>query len=215
MEVWSKVQERIDACRRCESDGVPYLRVPTSRKRHPQFDPPQPTRIYFVSVAPPWSGAYFWDESRADAVRDGLFDALRRSLGEPLRTCADFHRLGFHLSPAVKCPSEEDGKDHFPPAGDAIQNCREHLRTEFECAQPERILALGGVPFKTIARLFSMKVPKNVEDCHGRIWWVSLGKHEIPVSTTYFPGNNRHGGLQYVPADIGNLLAVAPKPQAP
>jgi uracil-DNA glycosylase len=211
--MWSAVQERIDDCRRCEVAGVPHLCVPTSLKRHPLFSPPAPTRIYFVSVAPPWGGAYFWDESRADAVREGLFTAVGLAVGEPLQTCSDFHQLGFHLSPAVKCPSERNGNDYHP-AKRAVRNCQEHLRAELECAQAERILALGAVPFQSLSSLFSLDAPSRVEDYHGRIWWVGIGAREIPLSGTYFPGNDRHGGLHHIPADLRGLLDVVPRTRA-
>lgn len=210
---WSQIQETIDGCRRCETERVRHLRVPSSVKRHPAFSPPDPTRIYFISVAPPWGGAYFWDESARDAVREGLFAALHTAIGKRFDTCADFYQHGFHLSPAVKCPSEQDGKDHRPPTK-ALKNCESYLHAELECALPERILALGALPFQTLSRLFSLDAPDRLEDCHGRIWWATIGRREVPVSGTYFPGNDRHGGLHHVPADIRNLLAVEPRTRA-
>jgi hypothetical protein len=69
------------------------------------------------------------------------------------------------------------------------------------------------LPFQTLSRLFSFDAPDRVEDCHGRIWWAIIGGREVPVSGTYFPGNDRHGGLRHVPADIMSLLEVGPKPR--
>jgi hypothetical protein len=187
---------------------VKYLSVPANRKRKPPIPPPEHTRLYFVSVAPPWGGAYFWDESRHDAVRDGLFHALRLA-GENVHTCSDFVKRGFYLTPAVKCPSQEDGKDHHP-ASAAIANCRPLLLAELEQAMPERILALGQTPFKALCGLFSISAPHTVRDYHDQNWSVRLGSRSVIVAGTYFSGNDRHGGFSNgsIVKDIRRLLSL-------
>ena len=87
---WPPIQEEIRACRRCEKERVRHLRVPPGDKRKPPWEPVRPVRLYFVSVAPPWGGAYFWDESRPDSVREGLFKALREPLGFEVTACRQF-----------------------------------------------------------------------------------------------------------------------------
>ena len=80
---WAPIHQEIQICRHCEAQQVANLRVPPAEKRHPPWEPLRPVRLYFVSVAPPWGGDYFWSETSGDAVRDGLFKALR-SLPKPL-----------------------------------------------------------------------------------------------------------------------------------
>src|SRR2546427_1784153 len=126
---WSLIQQAIRTCRLCERQGVRHLRVPRGDKRKPPLGPLRPVRLYFVSVAPPWGGAYFWDETDRDAVREGLFRALRRTLGVVVGSCRQFRDLGFFLTPGVKCPSSKDDKD-YQPSGTAVKNCADFLKSE-------------------------------------------------------------------------------------
>lgn len=153
---WQAVQQAIQGCRRCEVKQVPFLKVPLGEKRNPPAEPVRPVRFYFVSVAPPWGGAYFWDESRRDAVRTGLFRALSAALGEEISGCRQFRDMCFFLTPAIKCPSMMDNRDH-PPHRAAIENCAGFLRDELLASEPERILALGKVPFRILCDIFDIK----------------------------------------------------------
>ena len=72
------------------------------RKRRPPWEPLRPIRLYFISVAPPWGGAYFWDETKPDAVREGLFSALRERLGVAVQRCPDFRDLRLFPPPAAR-----------------------------------------------------------------------------------------------------------------
>src|SRR5437588_6088634 len=87
---WHESQTQIDSCRRCDQDAVPYLVVPDGLKRHPPYPPPEPTQLLFVSVAPPQGGDYFWDESKGDKVREGLFSALAKATGQRFKTVREF-----------------------------------------------------------------------------------------------------------------------------
>jgi len=165
MSDWESTQNEVQACRRCEQQRVRYLRVPAGEKRNPPWEPLLPIRLYFVSVAPPWGGAYFWDETARDAVRDGIFRALRKPLLTDVTTCREFRDLHLFLTPAVKCPSAktnniQGGKDRdHPPSRTAVANCAELLRSEIMAANPERILALGAVPFRSLCDIFGIVAP--------------------------------------------------------
>ena len=111
---WRSIQQAIQGCRRCEVEHVSYLSVPCGAKREPTWEPVHPVRLYFVSVAPPWGGAYFWDETKRDAVREGLFKALHGAIPVEIRNCEEFRANRLFLSPAVKCPSTKNDKDHSP-----------------------------------------------------------------------------------------------------
>ena len=189
---------------------MPNLRVPCGEKRKPKWKPVRPVRLYFVSVAPPWGGAYFWDETGRDAVREGLFTALRESLTEEVSNCRRFWEMRFFLTPAVKCPSAIDDRDH-QPSGLAVRHCANFLRDELLAAEPERILALGRVPFHSLCSIFDIDAPKKVAEFRTRTWWVKLGARKIPLSGTYFPGNNRHKGFSAIVQDIGKILKLSPK----
>ena len=207
---WQSTQQAIQVCRRCEEQGVPYLRVPRREKRQPPWEPLQPVRLYFVSVAPPWGGAYFWDETRPDAVRDGLFRALREPLGIEVTNCRQFRDLHLFLTPAVKCPSSKDNKD-YRPSSRAVHGCARFLHEELRVADPERILALGGVPFQSLCELFGITAPRNVAKSREHITWVQVGSKEVPMAGTYFTGNNRHRGFSAIVEDIGRLLTLSPR----
>ena len=167
-------------------------------------------RLYFVSVAPPWGGAYFWDESRRDSVREGLFSALKEPLGVTVTTCRQFLEQRLFLTPAVKCPSEKDGKDH-QPLRSAVKNCARFLHSELLTAEPERILALGRKPFAGLCDIFDLHGPRNVADFRKETWWVRIGSKEVPLTGTYFSGNNRHQGFEFIIEDVARLLKLAPR----
>jgi uracil-DNA glycosylase len=207
---WQAIQAGIRTCRHCEEKAVPHLRVPCGDKRSPPWAPLGPVRLYFVSVAPPWGGAYFWDESGRDAVREGLFTALRKPLGVPVRNCRQFRDLRLFLTPAVKCPSSKNGKDHAPSTS-AVNNCGHFLRSELLAARAERILALGRTPFASLCDIFKLDAPREVASFRKDVWWVRLGATEVPLTGTYFPGNDRHKGFPMIGDDIGRLLAVNPR----
>jgi uracil-DNA glycosylase family 4 len=207
---WESTQNDIQTCQRCGTDAVPHLRVPTDDKRKPPWGPLQPVRLYFVSVAPPWGGTYFWDETRRDSVREGVFAALRKPLGVTVTTCREFRELRLFLTPAVKCPSAENDKDHNPSRR-AIQHCARFLRAELLAAQPERILALGRLPFESLCSIFGIEAPKQVAQFRKRVLWIRLGAKEVPLSGTYFAGNNRHRGASAIIEDISRLLELSPR----
>lgn len=212
---WRITQQAIQDCRRCEVEQVAYLKVPHGEKRKPLSEPVRPVRLYFVSVAPPWGGAYFWDESRRDAVRAGLFRSLSTALGEEISTCRQFRDMGFFLTPAVKCPSTEDNHDHWPHR-QAVNNCADFLYGELLSAQPERILALGKAPFNSLCNIFGIEKDERGEkvvECRKNTWWVALGAKMVPLSGTYFPGNNRHKGFSAIAQDIDRILKLFPKAQ--
>jgi uracil-DNA glycosylase family 4 len=173
-----------------------------------------PVLLYFVSVAPPWGGAYFWDETRPDKVREGLFRALRKPLNTEVTSCRQFRDLRFFLTPAVKCPSakpkEGKDKDHAP-AAEAVKNCARFLRAELAAANPERILALGAVPFGSLCQMFGVAAPRRVAKFRDQVWWVRIGKREVPMSGTYFTSNNRHKGFAKIVEDIDRLLKLEPR----
>jgi len=124
------------------------------------------------------------------------------------------------LTPAVKCPSAKTLKagggkdqDHSPSIA-AVANCAEFLRSELTVANPERILALGAVPFRSLCNIFGVAAPRQVAKFRGRVWWVRLGKREIPFAGTYFTGNNRHKGFDKIVEDIQRILKLEPRVDA-
>lgn len=207
---WQSIQQTIQTCRRCEAESVAHLRVPSGEKRKPPRQPVRPVRLYFVSVAPPWGGAYFWDEAKRDAVREGLFTALQGTIDAEIRNCETFLANHLFLSPSVKCPSTSEGKDH-PPSREAVRNCANFLLNELLAAEPERILALGRVPFKSLCDIFNLRASVKVNEFRKRIWWVRLGKRDVPLSGTYFPGNNRNNQRPLIEQDIDRILKEFPK----
>ena len=208
---WESIQQAIQNCRTCEVESVPHLSVPCEGKRKPSWEPVRPVRLYFVSVAPPWGGAYFWDESKRDAVREGLFTALRKPLDIVVNNCAQFRDIRLFLTPAVKCPSTKNNRDH-QPSRFAVRHCKNFLHDELIAAEPERILALGRVPFKSLCDIFSIiDAPQGVAEFRKRTWWVRLGMRKVPLSGTYFPGNDRHRGFDLIAQDIDRILKLSPK----
>ena len=207
---WLTIQQTIQECRRCENEAVIHLHVPCGEKRKPPHAPVLPVRLYFVPVAPPWGGAYFWDTTSRDAVREGLFAALKLALGMEISNSEEFRMNRFYLSPSVKCPSTNEGKDHWP-SRQAIKNCENFLLNELLVAQSERILALGKVPFESLCDLFSLRTSKKVSEFRKEIWRVRLGEREVLLSGTYFPGNNRNNQRPLIEQDIKRILKEFPR----
>lgn len=210
MVEWQSVQQAIQSCRRCEVEAVAHLHVPSGEKRQLPREPVRPVRLYFVSVAPPWGGAYFWDETKRDAVREGLFTALQGAIDGEVRNCEQFLAHRFYITPAAKCPSSKRNRDH-PPSRLAVSNCASFLLEELLAAQPERILALGGTPFESLRNLFKLNASTRVGEIRKTIWWVKLGKGEVPLSGTYFSGNNRNRQRPLVEVDIKRILEEYPR----
>lgn len=210
---WATIHQEIQICRRCETQHVANLRVPCAEKRNPPWEPLRPVRLYFVSVAPPWGGDYFWDETNGDAVREGLFKALPslpKPLADVISSCRQFREARLFLTPAVKCPSFKANKDS-KPSPPAVANCAHFLRSELIAAEAERILALGQVPFRALCQVFELDAPSGVAEFRKQVAWVKLGQKKVPLMGTYFPGNNRHRGFTSIVEDIGRLLDLAPK----
>jgi uracil-DNA glycosylase family 4 len=206
---WHSTQGAIGSCRRCADESVLRLRVPNAEKRKPPFAPMSPVRLYFVSVAPPWGGSCFWDETTRDSVREGLFKAIQNAVGTPISSCLQFRELRFFLTPMVKCPSEKDARDHAPSPV-AVRNCVPFLLSELQAARPERILALGKVPFGGLCSLFGLKAPKKLNEFRRETFWVQMGAQQVPLAGTYFPGNNRHNSFALIENDILRILAQDP-----
>lgn len=207
---WSSIQESIQKCRVCEENRIPHLRVPFEKKCMPKDAPSFPIQLYFVSVAPPWGGAYFWNETKLDPVREGLFSELKEPLKRTIDNCLQFREFHFFLTPAVKCSSEKEGKD-YQPLCLTVRNCSRFLKDDVFAAAPERILALGRIPFQNLCNLFNIKAPKKVPDYRKNTWWVRVGSREIPMSGTYFPGNNRHKGFPAIVEDMDKILKLKPR----
>lgn len=201
---WEAVKARINHCRRCETDHVRHLVVPAGHKRHPPCSPPRPTRLLFVSVAPPWGGSYFWDETQADTLRAGLFAALTKA-GYPVATPDEFCEQGFFMVPGVKCPSCHNGKDARPSAG-AVANCAPFLREQCAIIAPERILALGQAAMDSLAGAFGLRITGTLGKDRTHPWRVMLAGRHVPVSGTYFAGTRRHRKFGDIIADIRNML---------
>ena len=208
MSCWETTQNEIEECRCCEEGKVPYLVVP-EKKRHPPFPLSEPTCLLFISVAPPWGGSYFWDDTQPDGLRKGLFKALQKA-GHSISTFSQFRKQGFFLVPGVKCPSCKNGNDHHPTSK-AVKNCAEFLRKECEILSPERILALGKNAMQSASRAFGLEIPRRVERFREKTFWVTLGNREIPLMGSYFPGNNRHGGVEDIVTDIRKILSKSPR----
>ena len=183
------------------------LRVPAGAKYHPPLPPPRPTRVLFVAVAPPWSGGFFWDESRDDRLRNGLLRAVTEATGESIDSIERFRQVGFYLLPAVSCPSEEAERDR-PPAIEAIRNCERHLLRTVGAVSPERIVTLGQVPLRAVSEVFGLPVPPRLSDLRGVIRRVRTGGRPIPLAATYFAGNNRHRGFGYIVRAIEQVLST-------
>src|SRR5439155_7429633 len=93
----------------------------------------------------------------------------------------------------------------------AVRNCTQFLKSELAAAEAERILALGKVPFMALCEAFEIAAPKEVAEFRKHVAWVKLGTKHVPLSGTYFAGNNRHRGFRAIVEDIGRLLALSPR----
>ena len=204
---WKDAVQTIDGCHLCELEGVPRLRVPVGAKFHPPVPPPRPTRLLFVAVAPPWGGGFFWDESREDRLRGGLLRAVSEATRESIESIEQFRYLGFYLLPAVRCPSEDDGRDH-PPSVAAIRHCERHLLHMLEAVRPERIVTLGQVPLRAVSEIFGLPLPRRLSELRDVMQWVRISGASIPVGATYFAGNNRHRGFADIVRTIEQVLST-------
>jgi len=70
------------------------------------------------------------------------------------------------------------------------------------------------VPFRSLCDIFGVTAPRPVAKFRGQVWWVRLGKSEVPMAGTYFTGNNRHKGFDKIVEDIERLLKLTPRTDA-
>ena len=127
-----------------------------------------------------------------------------------MTTCRQFWEQRLFLTPAVKCPSEKDGNDH-QPSSYAVKNCGQFLQSELSAAEPERILALGRRPFEALRYIFGLEAPTTVAEFRKQTWWVRIGQRDVPLTGTFFSGNNRHRGFELIIQDVGRILKLTPR----
>ena len=126
---------------------------------------------------------------------------------ESIDSIDKFRHLGFYLLPAVRCPSEDDGRDH-PPSVAAIRNCERHLLRMIEAIGPERIVTLGQVPLRAVSEIFGLPLTLRLSELRDVIRWATIRGEAIPVAATYFAGNNRHRGFGYIVRTIEQVLST-------
>jgi uracil-DNA glycosylase len=126
---------------------------------------------------------------------------------ESIDSIDQFRHLGFYLLPAVRCPSEDAGRDH-PPSVAAIRNCERHLLRMLEAICPERIVTLGQAPLRAVSEIFGLPLPRRLSELRSVIQWARLGGDSIPVASTYFAGNNRHRGFGDIVRAIEQVLST-------
>jgi uracil-DNA glycosylase family 4 len=103
------------------------------------------------------------------------------------------------------------GNNDHAPSRCAAKNCEDFLLSELTAAKPQRVMALGAVAFSSLCDIFHIDAPRKVAEFRGKVWWVRLGGTEVPLTGTYFTGNNRHKGFDKIVEDINQLLHIEPR----
>src|SRR5207244_186686 len=102
-------------------------------------------------------------------LREGLLRALSTATGIQTTSVRGFFESGYFFVPGVKCPSEKNNKD-FRPHSKAIGNCSAHLIHELMVCRPDRVLALGRSPMKSLAKALGFSAPAKVKDFRRNVW---------------------------------------------
>jgi len=206
---WRRIQDEIEACLECSRNGFAEV-LCQGPKKHPSVEPTN-VKVLFISEAPPASGAYFYDETRADGLREKLFRSLRET-GLEVQTLRDFLDYGFFLVPTVKCPSGKPSPDgasvnNDNPKPSAIRLCVGlHLRREIAFIRPQRIVLLGGVALRGCSRILLGLETKSVEESRRESPITThLGALAFEVYPTYWP-TPRHGHIEDMKDDFRHAL---------
>lgn len=206
---WNHIQYGIEACLECDRQKFDEVLCKRAKK-HPVE--PSNVKILFISEAPPASGAYFYDETRPDGLRDKLFLRLNE-IGVKVETIQDFLDHGFFLVPTVKCPSgkpKPDGRsmNNKNPRSSVIRLCVErHLAREIEFMKPQLIILLGGVTLMGCSRILSGLHRESVELAREKSPIIAqLRKLAFEIYPTYWP-TQRHGHIEDMKADFRKALS--------
>jgi len=182
MRDWEKIQNKIVACKKCKNEN-PEVRVDI--KKIPGIAPKN-IELLFISEAPPLGDSYFYWEKARDTLRKRIF-AILNSIGYNINSLEDFMAAGFYLTPTVKCPSEEKGKN-ASPSNNTIKFCLEHLINELDYIKPKKICLLGKTALYGFSQLFPEFKGGKLKELAGKIREVEIGGRKVKVMINYWPG---------------------------
>ena len=154
---WDDIQSRIWDCDHCATNPtVAYcIRQRTGRAT-------VPVRLLLIGVAPPHVRGVTV-RTAADSATNDPSDNLRRFVERSLGSSWDsLVERGLFLIHGVKCAIVP--KDHHQnPKRRVVDACApRHFALELEHLRPERILALGGSPFRALRMVPGLELPPGL-----------------------------------------------------
>jgi uracil-DNA glycosylase family 4 len=178
---WDKILKKIKTCKKCQGIN-PQVRADI--KKIPTIAPKN-IELLFISEAPPLGSSYFYWGHSKDVLRKRIF-AILNSIGYKVESLEDFVGAGFYLTPTVKCPSEENGKN-ASPSNNAIKFCLEHLMDELNHIKPKKICLLGKTALYGFSQLFPQFKGGKLKELAGEVKEVEIGGRKVRAMINYWP----------------------------
>lgn len=195
----------------------PYECVPNQQISYPTYGcrPPKlykypavksPVRLLFLGWNPPKPFGGFWSLKYEDNLRSEL-RAILNQLGQinasfPDKTFLDeFLEKGFYFIHTVKCWTDakfpgfgrgattREGRDKKKKVGiPLIKSCvGTHLEEELNALEPQKVCALGEVPFIGLCELFPKLTKAKATPTQGQVFQAGNGGIPWPLLYTCFP----------------------------
>ena len=168
----------------------PYGCRPPELHKYPEFK--SPVRLLFLGWNPPRPFGGFWSLKYEDNLRSEL-RAILNQLGQinassPNKAFLDeFLEKGFYFIHTVKCWT----KAKFPRGSEGealINSCvRTHLEEELNALAPQKVCALGEVPFLGLRELFQELTETDATPTQGRDFQREQYGIPWPLLYTCFP----------------------------
>lgn len=169
----------------------PYGCRPPNLYKYPAIN--HPIRLLFLGWNPPKPFGGFWSMKYDDSLRKNLHGILKE-LGQinavsPNQSFLDeFLQNGFYFIHTVKCWTEAE----FPKKKDVriplINSCvRTHLEEELNALAPQKVCALGEVPFFGLRELFPGLTETKTTPTQGRVFQQEQYENPWPLLYTCFP----------------------------
>lgn len=181
---FESLNQQVIACRKCPRLVAWREQVAREKRRAyrdqtywgkpvPGFGDPQ-ARIFIVGLAPGAHGSNRTGRQfTGDASGEFLYSALFRAglANQPTSVSVDdgLRLFDAYTAPVCRC-APPDNK----PNPDEMDNCRPFMEAEFELLRPKVIVALGGIAFERMLRIFSAR-KNGWKFAHGAVFKLDGG----------------------------------------
>lgn len=178
------LNQQVIACRKCPRLVAWREQVAREKRRAfrdqtywgkpvPGFGDPH-ARIFIVGLAPGAHGSnrtgrQFTGDASGNFLYSALFRAGLASQPTSISLADGLQLINAYTAPVCRC-APPDNK----PAPDEMANCQPFLEAEFELLRPRVLVALGGIAFERVQRIFAVR-KSGWKFAHGAVFRIPDG----------------------------------------